>query len=417
MDPQMSQAPAANSASVTDADERVDNPPDRAAGRLVSLDAYRGFVMLLMASEGLGITHVAEAFKDSGFWQFMADQTDHVAWIGCSLWDLIQPSFMFLVGVALPFSIAARQAKGQSFAQMFRHALIRAFALVALGIFLRSEGKPQTYYTFEDVLTQIGLGYPILFLLAFASVRAQLGAALGILGVWWLANVLYPAPGPGTDFAAVGVPPDWNHLGGLAAHFDKNTNLAHGFDQWFLNIFPREKPFVFNGGGYQTLNFIPSLGTMLFGLLAGGLLKSERPAAGKLRTLVVAGVACLVVGNLLGLLGICPVVKRIWTPSWAIYSTGWTLLLLAFFYGVVDVRQKQRWAFPLIVVGMNSIFMYVVSHVMRGWTEDSLRTHLGQNVFKIFGDAWEPMLRMSVVLVLLWLACYWLYRRRIFLRI
>jgi len=91
--------------------------------RLTSLDAYRGFVMLLMASEGLGITQVARTLKESGFWQFLAYQTDHVAWRGCSLWDLIQPSFMFMVGVAMPYSLASRQAKGQPATQMFAHAL------------------------------------------------------------------------------------------------------------------------------------------------------------------------------------------------------------------------------------------------------------------------------------------------------
>src|SRR5207249_446599 len=114
-------------------------------GRLVSMDAYRGFVMLLMASEGLRIAEVAHAsFPQSPLWQFLAYHVDHVEWVGCSLWDLIQPSFTFLVGVALAFSFATRKARGQSWGQMLRHAVIRSVALVLLGVFLRSVGRPMT---------------------------------------------------------------------------------------------------------------------------------------------------------------------------------------------------------------------------------------------------------------------------------
>src|SRR5437764_1609800 len=116
-------------------------------GRLISVDAYRGFVMLLMASEGLRIGEVAHSFPNSPVWQFLASQVDHVEWVGCSLWDLIQPSFTFLAGVALAFSYATRKARGQTWGQMLRHALIRSVALVLLGVFLPSVGTSQTYCT------------------------------------------------------------------------------------------------------------------------------------------------------------------------------------------------------------------------------------------------------------------------------
>jgi predicted acyltransferase len=388
-----------------------------APARLTSLDAYRGFVMLLMASEGLGITQVARTLKESGFWQFMSYQTDHVAWRGCSLWDLIQPSFMFMVGVAMPYSLASRQAKGQPASQMFLHALWRALMLVFLGIFLRSVGKEQTYFTFEDVLTQIGLGYPLLFLLAWTKPRVQLVSAVSILFFYWLAFALFPLPGPDFDYQKVGVPADWPHLQGFAAHWDKNTNFAAAFDQWFLNVFPRAKPFVFNGGGYLTLSFVPSLGTMIFGLLAGGLLRSSRPPTGKFWALVAAGVGGLALGWLLDATGVCPSVKRIWTPSWALFSTGWTCLLLAGFYGAIDLKGYSGWSFPLLVVGMNSIAMYCMAHLFDRFIRDSLRIHLGRHVFDLFGTVYAPILERSAMLFVLWLLCFWLYKRRIFLRI
>lgn len=393
-------------------------PPPPESSRLVSLDAYRGFVMLLMASEGLNIGRVARQFADQPVWQFLAYQTEHVAWRGCSLWDLIQPSFMFMVGVALPFSIASRVGRGQTFSLMFGHAVWRSSVLIALGIFLRSVHRPQTYFTFEDVLTQIGLGYTFLFLLGWVrNWRVQLGAAWLILIGYWAAFALYPLPPGGFDYASVGVPATWHHLQGFAAHWDKNTNLAAAFDQWFLNLFPREKPFVFNGGGYLTLNFVPSLATMIFGLLAGQWLRSGVSPERKFWSLLVVGGLGLGAGALLDVTGICPSVKRIWTPSWVIFSTGWTCLFLAAFYGLIDLKGYRRWCFPLIVVGMNSIAMYSMAHLMDRFIVDSLTIHLGREAFGFFGQTFAPMVQQAAVLLVLWLICWWLYRRRIFLRI
>src|SRR5579859_4132239 len=258
--------------AVGEMDSRAAKPPVR----LVSLDAYRGFVMLLMASGGLGIA--ASAAKVSGnsswkpFWRFLAHQVDHVEWKGCVLWDLIQPSFMFIVGVALPFSLAKRRSQGQSLGWMLFHAMWRSLLLVAMGVFLRSTRGPQTNFTFEDVLTQIGLGYTILFLLAWTTPWAQLTAAAVILVGYWIAFAVYPLPGADFNYLSVGVTAKWHAahgLTGFAAHWDKNTSFAAHFDQWFLNLFPRPRTFVYNGGGYLTLSFIPSLATMIFGLTAG----------------------------------------------------------------------------------------------------------------------------------------------------
>ena len=159
---------------------------------------------------------------------------------------------------------------------MTLHAFWRAFVLVVLGIALRSIGHTQTYFTFEDTLSQIGLGYGVLFMLGFRPVRDQWIALGTVLLGYWLAFALYPLPGPAFDYPRVGVPADWPHLmSGFAAHWNKNSNLAWAFDTWFLNLFPREKPFEFNGGGYATLSFIPTLGTMILGLVAGGVLRRD----------------------------------------------------------------------------------------------------------------------------------------------
>jgi predicted acyltransferase len=384
----------------------------------MSVDAYRGLVLALMMGEALHFCAVAAARPASAVWGFLCVHQSHVEWIGGSLHDLIQPGFSFLVGVALPFSLAARRARGQNPGQMRAHAFRRAFILVVLGIFLRSLGRPQTHFTFEDTLTQIGLGYGFLYLLGLRPRRDQWSALGVILLVFWAAFALYPAPPADFDWESVGVPSDWPHLTtGFAAHWNKNENLSAAFDRWFLNLFPREEPFVFNDGGYQTLSFIPTLATMILGLLAGGVLRSARTPPERIRWLVVAGVAGIASGWLIGAIGLCPVVKRIWTPSFTLWSGGWCFLFLAGFYFVLDVRGRQRWAFPLVVLGMNSIAAYCADWLWKGFISDALARHLVQGPFLIFGPAYEPFLLGAATLLVLWLVLFWMYRRRIFLRI
>jgi predicted acyltransferase len=394
------------------------HPAPTAPQRLTSIDAYRGLVMLLMMAEVLAFGRIAAAFPDSAFWAFLDHHQSHVAWRGCSLHDLIQPSFSFLVGVALPFSLAARLARGHGFGRMFRHAVGRSLALIFLGIFLRSIGQPRTNFTFEDTLTQIGLGYVLLFLLGTQSPRVQ-WAGLGIvLAGYWAAFALYPLPGADFDYARAGVAAGWEHnAGGFAAHWNKNTNLAWAFDTWFLNLFGREHPFTNNGGGYSTLSFIPTLGTMILGLIAGGWLRSAYSDTQKMQRLVMAGVIGLALGWLLDAAGICPNVKRIWTPAWVCFSGGWCFLLLAAFYAVMEMARFKSWAFPLVVIGMNSIAAYCMDWLFVGFIRKSLTTHLGNGFFKLLGEAYAPLVQGALLLLVLWLILFWMYRRKLFLKI
>ncbi|NEU69732.1 hypothetical protein GK091_22825 [Spirosoma agri] len=381
------------------------------------MDAYRGFVMTLMAAELLSFHRLHEAFPDSSFWAFLAHHQDHVPWAGCSLHDLIQPSFSFLVGVALPYSVASQTAHGQPATAQFWRALRRSLILIVLGIFLRSTHAEQTYFTFEDTLTQIGLGYPFLFLLGKTRPQTTWIAFGLILVAYWLAFVLYPVPVT-FDYSQVGVPANWpEQYSGLMAHFNKNSNLAWAFDRWFLNLFPRETPFLFNGGGYATLSFIPTLGTMLLGLQAGRWLRSDLTHSALIKRLLIAGAIGLAGGMLLQVAGICPIVKRIWTPAWVLFSGGWCFWLLTFFYSVIDVSGHRKWAFPLVVVGMNSIAIYCLVHLIDRFIIASLYTHLGHGPFLIFGPAYEQLLIGAVTLVIFYAILRWMYRRKLFIRI
>lgn len=385
--------------------------------RVASVDVFRGFVMLLMMAEVLSFRHVSESLPTSTFWRILYFNQDHVPWVGCSLHDLIQPSFSFLVGVALPYSIASRKSKGASFGSLLGSAIRRSLILILLGIFLRSMSSEQTYFTFEDTLSQIGLGYTFLFLLGFRSQRTQIIALALILIGYWLAFVSYHIPQELNNVAQTGVPPDWEHnRTGFLSHWNKNQNFAWAFDRWFLNLFPRENTFLYNEGGYSTLSFIPTLGTMLLGLIAGNILRSNRTAPLKAKKFVIIGAGLLAAGLLVHFAGINPIVKRIWTPAWVLFSGGCCFALLAAFYWIVDIREKKKWFFILMVIGMNSIAAYVIADGFGSFITKSLYIHLGR-YDQVFGDAYSTLVKGLFVLTIEWLILYWMYRKKIYIKI
>jgi predicted acyltransferase len=147
------------------------------------------------------------------------------------------------------------------------------------------------------------------------------------------------------------------------------------------------------------------------------VLRSARSPKARIQWLVVAGVVGLVSGWLLGQLGVVPVVKRIWTPSWVLFSGGWCFLLTAAFYAIIDVRRYKRWAFPLVVIGVNSIAAYLIAHLFEAFILKNLTTHLGAAPFKVFGAAYQPLTLGLTALVVMWLMLYWMYRRKLYLKI
>jgi heparan-alpha-glucosaminide N-acetyltransferase len=385
--------------------------------RNVAVDAYRGLVMLLMMGEVMQFAAVSHAYPDSIVWRILAYNQSHVEWAGMSLHDTIQPGFTFLVGVALPYSIASRVSQGQSFTRRLLHTMWRSLVLIFLGIFLRSLHSPQTNFTFEDTLTQIGLGYTFAWLLAYCRPRWQWTALGTLLFGYWLAWALYPAPGLGFDYAAVGVPADWHYnFTGFLSHWNKNSNLGQAFDVWFLNVLPRPSRFLFNGGGYLTLSFIPTLGTMLLGLRAGEWFRAAAPKI-PIRRFLIAAVALCAAALALHFAHICPIVKRIWTPAWTLWSGGVCFAFLAAFSWIIDVKRYRRWAFPLVVVGMNSIAAYMIAHLWEEFLIENLHINFGYQVFRVFGTGLEPFMVGLTVMLLYWATLYWMYRKKLFIRI
>ena len=234
--------------------------------RNLALDAYRGFVMLLMMGEVLRFSEVSHAFPTSWFWKILSFNQTHVDWAGCSLHDMIQPSFSFLVGVALPYSLASRLGKGASKGKLLVHAMWRALVLVALGIFLRSMNKSQTYFTFEDTLTQIGLGYVFLFSLGLVKKERWLWIALGaILLGYWLAWGLYSGGESRIQLAgrrrSSGLAPSLFRLHGA---LEQEREPGECFRPMVPESVSKDQPVCLQRGRIDlTLSFIPTLGTML----------------------------------------------------------------------------------------------------------------------------------------------------------
>ena len=389
--------------------------------------------MFLMLAEILHLSDLKKLVTGEGWLAQGADwiafHTSHVAWRGCSLHDMIQPSFSFLVGTAMAFSIVARGSKGQTRGSMFWHAVFRSFVLVFLGIFLRSLGKPVTNFTFDDTLTQIGLGYWILFILSGLSIRGLIASVGVILFGYWLAFVCYPAPGAEFPYEKFGVPSTWTeHYQGIASHFNKNSNLAWDVDRWWMNLFPRPKPFEFSGGGYCTLSFIPTLGTMLLGLIAGKVLLSDGANGRKQSMLWGAAAVCVVSALAIDAMGLCPIVKKIWTSTWALWSGGLCFVWLAMLNLVCDIGGYKRWGFPFLVIGANSIVAYVMSWTVKEPITQAIERHFGYFIDKLNGfvadslqlgnpEALKKLILGVLTLGVLWLILLWMYRKRIFLKI
>jgi len=383
--------------------------------RLLSLDAFRGFIMLLMASSAFGVADMAVLHKGT-FWEFIKPQFEHRAWQGCSLWDLIQPSFMFMVGIAVPYSCMKRREAGQTMLGMTLHAFTRAILLILLAVVLSTGGKASmTNWTFANVLAQIGFGYVFLFIISRLGWEYMIAGIIAILVGYTAFFVLFPLPNAEQLASIQGMKgTEGAILDGFFGHWSIHLNAAANFDRWFLNLLPQAEPFVYNQGGYQTLNFVPALATMLGGAMTGHfLMNSIHSDKMKCVRLIIAGVLLLFIGTILGLFAM-PIVKRIWTPSWAIFSGGWVLLMLAAFYWLVEIAGQRRIVFPLVVVGMNSITIYILHNACGGWFKDNLHKHLPASAFPV---EYAPLLERCYVLLALWLICFWLYRQKAFLKL
>lgn len=373
--------------------DQANRSPGSATGRLMSIDALRGFDMFWIVGGDVAV----KAWALWAGWpppDLVETQLEHVPWEGFRFYDLIFPLFLFLVGVVIPFSLAGQRARGASSAQMHlrilrRTALLFALGLLANGVLQFDWGNLRV----AGVLQRIAVCYGCAALIVLhTGVRGQAVVAAALLLGYWALLALVPAPG------------------GVAGDYSIEGNLAGYIDRHYLpgKILQRYYGYGDNEG---LLSTIPAVATPLLGALAGQWLRSGRPASVRLLGLTLAGVASLVVGTAWGT--VFPVIKNLWTSSFVLVAGGWSLLLLALFHGVIDVLGWRRWAFFFTVIGANAITIYIVRRFLDF-----------PNVAKFFfggairhSGSFEPVALPLAVLLVEWLFLLFLYRKGWFLRV
>ena len=350
-------------------------PAPASVERSLALDVYRGLIMILLVSHGFGLG----TMTNNPIGQYLARQMDHVPWEGAVLWDLIQPAFMFMVGVAMPFAFAKRQ----EFWPSLGHVAWRSAVLIFLSQLFGAVGSGKVEFGLINVLSQIAFTYLLCFLLLRLEFRNQVAAAAGLLVAHWLLFLRYPGP---------------------AGPFSQEGNIGQVIDQWLLGR---------NYSGYYvTINFISSTVTTLFGVWAGMLMRRPIELREKLRILLWWACGCLIGGMLLSLVN--PMVKRLWTASFTIYSGGLVILGLAITIWLVDGRGWRRFAMPMVWVGTNSLFVYCFWQMGYGGLSRGVGAFTGK--FAWLGALGPVAQACATLAVMIWI-CRWLYVRKAFVKI
>jgi len=357
--------------------------------RLLSLDLFRGLTMFLLIAEGAKLFGVmTNAEFDGTIIGFIGTQFHHHPWNGLRFWDLIQPFFMFIVGVALPLSVAQREKRGDAYSKILRHVLVRSLVLLLLGWGLYCIGPGKIVFRFQNVLAQLSVTYLIAFLIMRRAWWFQIACSLVILLV--------------TDLTY-----RYCAIEGYDQPFTRDKNLGAYVDMLISG--------ELSGGHWVSLNAIPTAAHTIWGVLAGQLLMSGATARRKLVVLFGAGIAALAVGY--GLDPMTPIIKRIATASFVLSSGGWCLIALAVAYWWVDVLKIRGGVAFFAVVGMNPLFIYLFAEVGGSHLIHRIVKPFSMAVFGWTGDLYAQMLTGCLVWALLWGICYWLYRHRIFIRI
>ena len=350
------------------------------ARRYVALDAARGFVMVYLCTEGFGLSYLRGGPTAAR----VASWFTHLQWAGFRPWELVYPAFMFMVGVALPFALTRRKEQGMTFGKNLRHVVFRACLLALFGAILYSLHAGRYHADPIETLTQIGISYFLVFLILQLQFRWQVVAAVALMAFNWGIFALFP---------------------GTTGPFDPTNNIGIRIDRVVFGIDHRYD--------WQSIEFIGSTVTVLFGAWTAMLVRSNRTLSQKLKILLGWAAASLVAG--LALAPVIPIIHKCYTASYTFLHMCCILLMISFFVWYCDPEQRQKKAFPLIVVGMNSIFIYLVNEALKEpWLDPSVAVFTKR--FGFLGMA-GPVIQAWVVFLAMWYLCYWLYQRKIFFKV
>jgi predicted acyltransferase len=359
-------------------------------GRITSVDFFRGFTMFLLAGEATELYSTLLHSKN-GFIHFIGNQLHHHEWHGLHFWDLIQPFFMFIVGVAIPFAVANRLKKGETVRDVTLHAFKRSALLLFFGWGLYFVGAGHLVFRFQNVLAQLSVTYIVAFLIRNKSFKFQIIFTLVILLFIDLAYRFFPVEGFNHP---------WVNFENLGAWFNNKIEGVTKASEW------------------ATLNFVSTTAHTVWGVLCGKVLMSEKSHAWKIKALVTAGISALILGYSLDLLNITPIIKKIATSSFVFASGGWAILVLAFCYWLIDVKKrfgKGSWFF--IIVGMNSIFIYLFFSIGGAGLLSRIAEPFSELLFSWTGEMMTSVISSLAVWAALWYLCYWLYKNRLFIKI
>jgi predicted acyltransferase len=385
---------------------------DPASARLVSLDALRGFDMWwIIGGDQLLRSFVKASNRPA--WQWIPDQLTHVPWEGFHFIDLIFPLFLFMIGVAIPFSLAKRLARGDSARRIHAHLFLRVAILIVLGMMVNGSlltYDPQQFELSYSVLQMLALGYLVASLL-FIHLRLRwqvLATVVMLVGYWAL---LAFVPGPGHE---IGRFREGCNAGDWVTEFLVGRWRDHQVG-WIIGIL-----------GHAS--------TAMLGVFAGQMLRAPWGNARKVAALLALGCTCLALGYVwsgwfiqhLAARGIgnrfvdwpiwFPIIKNRWTSSFALYAGGWSYLLLALFYLVIDVWKVRRWAFPFIVIGANSIFAYMCWQLGSGVFRSAAGVFL-RGLEQYVGPAWYEPIAWAGATAALWLLLWYLHRNKTLIRV
>ena len=369
----------------------ADNPNSsiNTSERLLSLDFFRGLTMFLLIAEyTLIYEHMIAPEFEGTFIHWLGTQFHHHPWNGLRFWDLVQPFFMFIVGVALPFSVGKRFERGDTYAQVFRHAIQRSLLLLLFGWMLYCIGPGKITFRFQNVLAQLSVTYMIAFLLMRKTFWTQLSVSVVLILIVEMLYRFFPVQG-----------------------FNQPFSPDHNFGSYVDFLISGE----LSSGSWVSFNAIPTAAHTIWGVLAGRLLLSKRTSYQKIKIMIIFGVAGLIVGY--GLDPITPIVKKISTSSFVFASGGWCLLALAFSYWFIDVKKISKWSHFLAIVGMNPLFIYLFAEAGGGEWLYHIVQPFSMAAFSWIGHSHAEILTSLIVWYLMWYICYWLYNRKIFIKI